>query len=97
MHRLPNWIRQHLAAVRALLALTVVTGLLYPLTITLIAQVFFTGRANGSIVRDGNGRDVGSALIGQPFTDAALRGQENVNRKRFDAAVRTRHAGNADE
>jgi hypothetical protein len=29
--------------------------------------------------------------------DAALRGQENVNRKRFDAAVRTRHAGNADE
>src|SRR6516162_628357 len=51
-----------------LLALTVVTGLLYPLVITGVAQLLFPHQAAGSIViRDG--RAVGSRLIGQSFSD----------------------------
>jgi len=56
------------AAVVSLAALTVITGLAYPLLVTAIAQVVFPQRANGSlVVREG--RPVGSALIGQPFDD----------------------------
>lgn len=53
----------------ALLALlTVVTGLVYPLAVTGLAQVLFPVQANGSLLRQGD-RVVGSALIGQPFDD----------------------------
>jgi K+-transporting ATPase ATPase C chain len=55
-------------ALIGLLIFTVLTGLLYPLAMTGIAQVLFLGRANGSLVMQ-NGRAVGSALIGQPFED----------------------------
>ncbi|MEU7988123.1 potassium-transporting ATPase subunit C [Streptosporangium canum] len=69
MERLPSWIRQHLAALRALLVLTLILGAAYPLLVTGIAQAVFNGTANGSIVRK-DGKDVGSALVGQKFTDA---------------------------
>ena len=60
-------IRQYGAAVRTLLLLTVLLGLAYPLVMTGIAQVGFTGSADGSLVHEG-GRTVGSDLIGQSFT-----------------------------
>src|ERR1700674_2032087 len=56
------------AAAVSLLLLSVVTGLAYPVIVTVIAQVVFPNKANGSlIVKDG--KVVGSQLIGQPFDD----------------------------
>lgn len=63
--------RDQVRPVLTLLAVfTVLTGLLYPLTVTALAQLLFPRQANGSlVVRDGQA--VGSALIGQPFTARA--------------------------
>jgi len=67
----PTWIRQHLAALRALLVFTVIVGVAYPLAITAIAQLpGLSGRADGSFVDSAKGQKVGSSLIGQAFTDA---------------------------
>ncbi|MFD6173775.1 potassium-transporting ATPase subunit C [Streptomyces coeruleorubidus] len=52
------------AGLRALLGLTLVTGVIYPLVVTGIAQGLFPGKANGSEIR-ADGRVVGSSLIGQ--------------------------------
>lgn len=68
MERMPSWIRQHVAALRALLVLTVVTGVIYPLVATGVAQALFNGKANGSVVEK-DGKVVGSSIIGQSFTD----------------------------
>ncbi|MDT5187582.1 MAG: potassium-transporting ATPase KdpC subunit [Mycobacterium sp.] len=66
---LSNFVRQHWAAFRALLVLTVITGLAYPLFIWLVAQVpGLSDNANGSII-EVDGKPVGSRLIGQQFTD----------------------------
>jgi K+-transporting ATPase ATPase C chain len=64
-------VRQYLAALRALLALTVICGLAYPLAVTGIAQAAFGGNANGSLVHSGD-KVVGSDLIGQAFTKPVL-------------------------
>ncbi|MFJ5712709.1 potassium-transporting ATPase subunit C [Streptomyces sp. NPDC093105] len=55
------------AGLRALLVLTVLCGVLYPLAVTGVAQVAFPGKANGSEIEDASGKVVGSALIGQTY------------------------------
>jgi K+-transporting ATPase ATPase C chain len=64
-------VRQYLAAIRTLLALTVIFGLAYPLVMTGIAQAAFHGNADGSLVHR-DGKTVGSDLIGQAFTKPVL-------------------------
>ncbi|TCJ99235.1 potassium-transporting ATPase subunit C [Nocardia alba] len=68
--RMSTWIRQHLAALRALLVLTAITGIIYPVAVFAVAQLpGLDTAADGSlIVRDG--KLVGSSLIGQSFADA---------------------------
>lgn len=57
---------QAIIALRFLLVMTIITGVLYPFFMTGVAQLAFQGRANGSlIVKDG--RIIGSELIGQKF------------------------------
>ena len=66
---LSTLIRQHWAALRALLVLTVVVGIGYPLLIWLVAQIpGLKDKADGSII-ELNGKPVASSLIGQLFTD----------------------------
>ncbi|MUN39491.1 potassium-transporting ATPase subunit C [Actinomadura sp. NEAU-AAG5] len=68
--RMPTWIRGHLAAVRALLVLTAVCGVAYPLAVFAVAQLpGLEDRAGGSLVSAPGGRTAGSRLIGQSFTD----------------------------
>lgn len=54
-------------ALIVLLALTLLTGIAYPLAITGLAQIMLPAEANGSLIRD-SGRVIGSELIGQTFT-----------------------------
>ena len=59
--------QQLLPGLRMTLAMTVLTGLIYPLAVTGLCQVLFSGKANGSLITV-NGQVIGSELIGQNFT-----------------------------
>jgi K+-transporting ATPase ATPase C chain len=54
-------------AIAILIALTVVTGVIYPVIVTAVAQLAFPSQANGSFVVTADGRTIGSSLIGQCF------------------------------
>jgi K+-transporting ATPase ATPase C chain len=60
-----------LIALRVTLFTLVLTGMVYPLLVTGLAQVLFPRQAGGSLVRDEQGRIVGSELIGQRFSHPA--------------------------
>ncbi|WP_267224444.1 potassium-transporting ATPase subunit KdpC [Dyella silvae] len=55
-------------AVVLLVLMTVITGIIYPLAVTGLAQAMFPSQANGSLIVN-DGKPVGSTLIGQSFTD----------------------------
>jgi K+-transporting ATPase ATPase C chain len=59
---------QFLPALRMLVVLSVLTGVIYPYLVTGIAQLAFPRAANGSLI-PGDGKVLGSSLIGQPFDD----------------------------
>ena len=62
-------LRQASVSIAALVIATLALGFGYPLVVTGLSQLFFHGKANGSLVYAG-GKLVGSALLGQSFTDA---------------------------
>jgi K+-transporting ATPase ATPase C chain len=61
--------KQFRPALVALAILTIITGIIYPLVVTGIAQAVFPYQANGSIIVSQSGQPLGSALIGQQFDD----------------------------
>ncbi|WP_329222207.1 potassium-transporting ATPase subunit C [Streptomyces sp. NBC_01485] len=70
-----NTVRLLWAGLRALLVLTLVTGVIYPLVVTGIAQGLFSDQANGSEIKS-DGKVVGSSLIGQSYNLPLKTGQE---------------------
>ncbi|MEV5606076.1 potassium-transporting ATPase subunit C [Streptomyces sp. NPDC052299] len=65
------------AGLRALLVLTLVCGVIYPLAVTGVAQALFNDKANGSEVKDAGGQVVGSSLIGQRYDLPPKKGEES--------------------
>jgi K+-transporting ATPase ATPase C chain len=61
-------LRQFKIALIFLGIFTVITGIIYPLFVTGLARAFFHHQANGSLIEE-NGKNIGSQLIGQPFSD----------------------------
>jgi K+-transporting ATPase ATPase C chain len=59
-------------AVRAMVVLTILLGVIYPLAMTGAAQALFHGNANGSMIKV-DGKDVASDLIGQAYTKQAIK------------------------
>ncbi|MET7381320.1 potassium-transporting ATPase subunit KdpC [Streptomyces sp. NPDC005526] len=76
---LANTGRMVWAALRMLLALTVVTGIVYPLVVTGIGQAAFHGKADGSLLKV-DGKEVGSKLIGQSWN---IKGTDKPDPKWF--------------
>ncbi|MFI6845543.1 K(+)-transporting ATPase subunit C [Kitasatospora sp. NBC_00085] len=64
---LPTAVRTHFTALRMLLVMTVIVGLAYPLLVTGLGQAVVSDKANGSIVKTADGKEIGSSLLGQNY------------------------------
>jgi K+-transporting ATPase ATPase C chain len=58
------------SAILLLLIFTIICGGIYPAVVTGIAYAIFPNQAKGSFISDKSGKEIGSSLIGQPFSDA---------------------------
>ena len=65
----PDILRQLRPAVVVFVLLSIITGIAYPLAVTGISMVVFPSAAEGSLIRNQDGKVIGSRLIGQPFDD----------------------------
>jgi K+-transporting ATPase ATPase C chain len=75
-------------AIRATLVTLILTGLIYPLVVTGVAQVVFPARANGSLAHDERGTVVGSELLGQTFAAPGyLQGRLSAAGNGYDATA----------
>ncbi|WAB82377.1 K(+)-transporting ATPase subunit C [Microcella daejeonensis] len=70
MRPLRPWLRSLGTSLRALLVLTLLTGVLYTAAVLGLGQALLPAAANGSLLRDDAGDVIGSRLLGQSFTDA---------------------------
>src|SRR5262245_34362916 len=74
-------LREIRPAIVLVVVLTLLTGLVYPLAMTGVAQVLFPHQANGSLIQK-DGKVIGSALIGQLFTeDKYFHGRQSATTK----------------
>jgi len=85
--------RQLLTAIGMVIVMTLVCGLAYGLALTGVGELAFGHQANGSFVQQG-GRNVGSSLIGQPFTDSKGNPVAKYFQSRPSAAVTSSTTGN---
>lgn len=81
--------KDFLSALRPAIVMTLLfallLGLAYPLALTGIGQMLFPAQANGSLVRDGQGRAIGSTIVGQAFvSDRYFRSRPSAAGKGYD-------------